>query len=167
MSVSARAWVWFREGEALTCNHLGPLEVLIRMQIARGESEPKPHEHQQQIHAPPHGCGISPILLPLFCGAKAEALAGSSSRMGLAAGEQAGTSGYRRGSSRRMCGADRSCRAGAGWRIGLGWWRCSSQAPGDVLRVCWRVGEAVRIGRLFGRLTKAAHSRNISLPETP
>lgn len=95
----------------LTCDHLRTLEVLIRMQIAWRESEPKPHEHEQQIHAPPHRIVFS---FPLPDCTRSKAL-GVRVAMGRTVEERARTSGNQsHGGPRHICGTDRSCRAGAG-----------------------------------------------------
>jgi hypothetical protein len=40
--------------KALTSNDLWSLEVLIRMEIARGKGKVQTKENQEQVRAPPH-----------------------------------------------------------------------------------------------------------------
>lgn len=41
-------------GRSRTSHHLGPLEVLIGMDIRRGEGEVEPHPQKQQVESSPH-----------------------------------------------------------------------------------------------------------------
>lgn len=43
-----------RNPVCLTSNHLGSLEILIRMQVARGKGEVDTNEEEEQVYQPPH-----------------------------------------------------------------------------------------------------------------